>query len=111
MWHRGDLDALPCQLAMSGAPGPLGEAASRAEPENLSVCRSAPGNLRQPQVPLGYSPYPCLHSPMASACHLPLHFPSLWAKCILMADCEVTGKQVKAFQITGCNPLMDMKST
>lgn len=96
MWHRGDLDAQPpaswlCQehLALPG------EAASRVEPENLSVCRSAPGNLTQPQVSLGYSPYPCLHSPMASARHLPLHFPSLWGKCILMADCEVTGKQVK----------------
>lgn len=107
---------LPYQLAMSGAPGNSalacpGEAARRAEPENLSVCGNAPGNLRQPQVPLGYSPYPCLHSPVASAHHLPLHLPSLWAKCILVADCEVTGKEVKGFQIPGCNPLMDMKST
>lgn len=96
MWHRGDLDAQPpaswlCQEHLARP----GEAASRVEPENLSVCRSAPGNLTQPQVSLGYSPYPCLHGPMASARHLPLHFPSLWGKRILMADCEVTGKQVK----------------
>lgn len=100
---------LPYQLAMSGAPGNSalarpGEAAHRAEPENLSVCGNAPGNLRQPQVPLGYSPYPCLHSHVASAHHLPLHLPSLWAKCILVADCEVTGKEVKGFSNTRLQP-------
>lgn len=60
MWHRGDLDAQPpaswlCQEHLARP----GEAASRVEPENLSVCRGKrPGNLTQPQVSLGYSPYP-----------------------------------------------------
>ena len=49
----------------------------------------------QTQIRLGYGPHSCLHSPVASASHLLLHFPPLWAKCILMAGCEVTGKWVE----------------
>lgn len=105
----------PHQEHLATVPRPtLAEGASRAGPENLGIA-SAPGNMMPIQIPLGCTPTPCLCSPMAAAHHL---LPPLScsveqeqnASPRLAVRLEVNGWS-RVFQITGCNPLKDMKAT